>query len=57
MHLNVVITWKRISGLAVLGLTGALLVGWIGLVRTELGGTHPGHIELLNLPDLILIII
>ncbi|AMM87358.1 c-type cytochrome (plasmid) [Martelella lutilitoris] len=40
MHLNVVITWKRISGLAVLGLTGALLVGWIGLVSIAASAGH-----------------
>ena len=40
MRLNVVITWKRIAGLAVLGVTGALLVGWLGLVSIAASSGH-----------------
>lgn len=40
MRLNVVVTRKKIAGLAVLGLMGALLVGWSGLVSIAASSGH-----------------
>lgn len=40
MRLKVVITWKKIAGLALLGVMGALLVGWSGLVSIAASSGH-----------------
>ena len=40
MRLKVVLTWKRVAGLAVIGIAGALLVGWSGLVSIAASSGH-----------------
>jgi len=40
MRVNVIITWKKIAGVAVLGLVAALLIGWSGLVSIAASSGH-----------------
>ncbi|MBC7137564.1 MAG: c-type cytochrome, partial [Defluviimonas sp.] len=40
MRLRIVLTWKRLAGLALLGVAGALLVGWSGLVSIAASSGH-----------------
>lgn len=40
MRVRIVLTWKRVAGLVVLGMAGALLVGWSGLVSIAASSGH-----------------
>ncbi|MBM9595127.1 c-type cytochrome [Roseitranquillus sediminis] len=40
MDVRILVTWKRIAGLVVLGILGALLVGWSGLVSIAASSGH-----------------
>ena len=40
MRLRIVLTWKKVAGLAVLGIVGALLLGWSGLVSIAASSGH-----------------
>lgn len=40
MRIRVVLTWKRLAALAVVGVLGALLVGWSGLVSIAASSGH-----------------
>ncbi|SFP84724.1 c-type cytochrome [Tranquillimonas alkanivorans] len=40
MRIRLVLTWKKVAGLIVLGIAGALLVGWSGLVSIAASSGH-----------------
>ena len=40
MRLGIVLTWKRLEGLLVLGIAGVLLAGWSGLVSIAASSGH-----------------
>lgn len=45
MRIRIVLTWKRLAALAGLGLAGALLVGWSGLVSIAASSGHFSFVQ------------
>lgn len=42
MRMRIVLTWKKVAGLVVLGIAGVLLIGWMGLVSIAASSGHFG---------------